>query len=272
MGAVRLQALTPEEEGCLVDYIRRLSLLSLPPQPSLVLETAEHLRNNCLLINTPLPANPIPSLGSNWLQKFRKHHPSQIDTSRLDGSCPEKLAVWFAEMASILHQNSYNPADIYNKDETGYAIGATQSTRVLAVLEKEKLARKGAPGRQEWVTSIDCVSAAGRALPPSAIFTSLHPGRVAKADWCSNVVPARLKAMTEANTRARWRSTGLYPSQPSRVIPDVPVPSTPPRQGSRLSQTPLASNHTRKPRVPDSIWRYHPYPSQKPIAGAVLCF
>ncbi len=57
-GAVRLQALTPEEEGSLVDYIRRLSLLGLPPQPSLVLETAEHLRNNRLLINTPLPANP----------------------------------------------------------------------------------------------------------------------------------------------------------------------------------------------------------------------
>jgi len=170
-GAVRLQALTLPEEGCLVDYIRRLSLLGLPPQPSLVLETAERLRNNRLLINTPLPANPIPSLGSNWLQKFRKRHPNivsvwtrQIDTSRLDGSCPEKLAVWFAEMASILHQNSYNPADIYNMDETGYAIGATQSTRVLAVLEKEKLARKGAPGRQEWVTSI-CLPLVELSLP-----------------------------------------------------------------------------------------------------------
>jgi len=72
-------------------------------------------------------------------------------------------------------------------------------------------------------------------------WTSLHPGRVTKADWCSNIVQARLKAMTEANIRAGWRSTGLYPFQPSRVIPDVPVPSTPPRQGSRLSQTPLAS-------------------------------
>jgi len=56
-----------------------------------------------------------------------------------------------------------------------------------------------------------------------------------------DMVQARLKAMTEANIRAGWRSTGLYPFQPSRVIPDVPVPSTPPRQGSRLSQTPLAS-------------------------------
>jgi len=72
-------------------------------------------------------------------------------------------------------------------------------------------------------------------------WTSLHPGRVAKADWCSNMVQERLKAMTEANIRAGWRSTGLYPFQPSRVIPDVPVPSTSPRQGSKLSQTPLAS-------------------------------
>jgi len=35
---------------------------------------------------------------------------------------------------------------------------------------------------------------------------------------------------------------------------------------------PSGFNHTRKPPVPDSIWRYHPYPSQKPIAEAVLCF
>ncbi len=93
--AVRLQVLTPEEEGCLMDQIRRLSLLGLPPQPSLVLETAEHLRNNRLLINTPLPANPFP-----WLQlasKVPQASPNivsvwtrQIDTSRLDGSCPEK--------------------------------------------------------------------------------------------------------------------------------------------------------------------------------------
>ncbi len=83
-GAFRLQALIPEEKGCLVDYIRCLSLLGLPPQPSLVLKTAEHLRNNRLLINTPLPANPIPSLGSNWLQKFPQASPQhclRLDTS-----------------------------------------------------------------------------------------------------------------------------------------------------------------------------------------------
>ena len=68
-GAVRLQALAPEEEGCLVDYIRRLSLLGLPPQPSLVLQTAEHLRNNRLLINTPFTgqSHPFP-----WLQLASK--------------------------------------------------------------------------------------------------------------------------------------------------------------------------------------------------------
>ena len=213
-----------------MDYIRCLSLLGLPPQPSLVLKTAEHLRNNRLLINTPLPANPIPSLGSNWLQKFRKRHPSivsvwkrQIDTSRLDGSCPEKLAVWFAEMASILHQNSYNPADIHNMDETGYAIGATQSTRVLAVLEKEKLARKGAPGRQEWVTSIECVSAAGRALPPLVIFK----GGSFNSGWLPAGQGDAVKGWGWASSNTGWMNDTLAFNWLEKVFLTSTVPSTP---------------------------------------------
>jgi len=144
-------------------------------------------------------------------------------------------------MASILHQNSYNPADIYNMGRDWLCYRCYQSTRVLAVLEKEKLARKGAPGRQEWVTSIELRPSegrnglAGRPVDLSPSWTTCKGRLVLKCG------PGRLKAMTEANIRAGWRSTGLYPFQPSRVIPDVPVPSTPPRQGSRLSQTPLAS-------------------------------
>jgi len=180
------QALTNDEEHCLLDYIRRMSLLGHPLPPYMVYEVADEIRRNRLSMDSPSPLPlplPFPQLGQNWLAKFRKRHPQvasvwsrQLDTSRLDAATPEKLAPWFAEMGTILDRNRYKPRDIFNMDETGHGIGLTQSTRCLVVRDtetkgkgKKGKATKGTAGRQEWVTTIECVSAAGRALPPGHI-------------------------------------------------------------------------------------------------------
>ena len=76
----------------------------------------------------------------------------------------------------MINKHQYRPENIYNMDETGYGIGLSQSTWVLVVREdrnkKEKKATKASTGRQEWVTSIEGVSASGRSLPPLVIFTA----------------------------------------------------------------------------------------------------
>ena len=66
---------------------------------------------------------------------------------------------------------------IFNMDKTGFGISLTQTTRVLCVVDrgekdkgKTQKAWKGTGPRQEWVTSIECVSAAGTALPPLVVF------------------------------------------------------------------------------------------------------
>jgi len=131
-----------------------------------------------------LTSLPLPPLGRNWLNKFRKRHPQvasvwsrQLDTSRLDAAVPEKHAPWFAEIGTILDRNRYKPKNVFNMDETGHGIGTTQSTRCLVIRDMSgkgkgqgKKATKGTSGRQEWVTTIECVSAAGRALPALVIF------------------------------------------------------------------------------------------------------
>jgi len=171
----------------LLDYIRRTSLLGHPPPPYMVYEVADEIRRSRLSMDSPSPLPlplPFPPLGQNWLAKFRKRHPQvtsvwsrQLDTSRLDAATLEKLAPWFAEMGTILDRNRYKPRDIFNMDETGHGIGLTQSTRCLVVRDtetkgkgKKGKATKGTAGRQEWVTTIECVSAAGKALPPPVIF------------------------------------------------------------------------------------------------------
>ena len=100
--------------------------------------------------------------------------------AHIDGTAPELLGRW------LMEKNRYLSEKIYNMDETGYAISTTQSSRVLVVLEKgadgkshgegRKVAKK-IPGRQEWVTAIECVSAAGCILPPFMIFKGLTPFR-----------------------------------------------------------------------------------------------
>lgn len=72
-------------------------------------------------------------------------------------------------------------------DETGFAVGATQSTRII-VDSTQKSSWKATPGRQEWITAIECVDAAGGALPPMVIFKAKNTNsswipQDAPADW-----------------------------------------------------------------------------------------
>jgi len=177
------QALTPGEEDTLVDYIRRASLSGHPPTPQMVREIAEAIRDNRVLHPSAFPVLPLPPLGKNWIEKFRHRHniksvwSRRLDTTRFDASCLENLVPWFTEMRCLLELHKYQPEDIYNMDETGYNPTQTQSTRVLVVDDGKKRKRKGkatkaSAARQEWVTTIECISASGCALNPLIIYAA----------------------------------------------------------------------------------------------------
>jgi len=98
----------------------------------------------------------------------------QLNAYRLEADSIENLAPWFSDMGAMLNIHHYNPENIYNMDESGFGIGTTQSSRVLVVrgevIKGKGKASKAISGRQEWVTSIECVSASGQLLPPLVIF------------------------------------------------------------------------------------------------------
>jgi hypothetical protein len=54
-------------------------------------------------------------------------------------------------------------------DESGFAIGASQLSRVLVNI-RERSSWKVIKGRQEWITAVECVSAARYAILPLLIF------------------------------------------------------------------------------------------------------
>ncbi len=54
-------------------------------------------------------------------------------------------------------------------DESGFGIGEEQIMKVLVYLDAKQKERV-VGGKQEWVTDIECINAAGEALPPLLIF------------------------------------------------------------------------------------------------------
>lgn len=60
--------------------------------------------------------------------------------------------------------------DIYNFDETGFAMSLIATAKV--VTRSETVGRPAIlqPGNRGWVTTVECVNAMGWALPPCIIF------------------------------------------------------------------------------------------------------
>jgi hypothetical protein len=76
---------------------------------------------------------------------------------------------YFDNLGELLREHKYPPTAIYNVDETGFSIGSSRKSVVLLdQLDKRRETKQ--PGRQEWITSLECVNAAGVTLPPCLIF------------------------------------------------------------------------------------------------------
>lgn len=63
-------------------------------------------------------------------------------------------------MTGLFLQHQYPLERVYNMDESDFAVGVSQSSRALVNI-REASSWKIVAGRQEWITAIECVSAAG---------------------------------------------------------------------------------------------------------------
>ena len=72
--------------------------------------------------------------------------------------------------------------DIYNFDETGFAMGLIATAKVVTRAEYYGRRSLLQPGNREWVTSIETINATGFALPPCLIFKA----RVHQQAWYEN--------------------------------------------------------------------------------------
>ena len=82
----------------------------------------------------------------------------------------EDLEKWFVELERVITEHHILPENIYNMDETGANIGDFQS-RQAVVDTTVRFRYQAQPGRQEWVTAVECICADGSSIPPLIIFT-----------------------------------------------------------------------------------------------------
>jgi hypothetical protein len=169
------QNLSPTEEETLLRWITRNTRNGTLLTPGMVMGMAKNLYADRVHLSTTSTLPPA-TFDHNWLERFKNRFPQlqgiwtrQITRDRFDAATQNTARPWFDAVATAFGGDCPLPDDIYNMDETGFAMGGTLSTR--AVVDGHQNQRfKVTPDRGEWITSIECVSAAGRVLPPMIIF------------------------------------------------------------------------------------------------------
>jgi hypothetical protein len=162
--------LSPTQEESLVEWILSRDLRGVLPRPSHIQEMA----NILLQADNPSGFKPI---GKNWVSAFtnrreeiKTRYARRYNHSRAQCGDPKIIKEWFNYLQRIQMQYSISHEDIYNFDETGFAMGLIAATKVVTRANMPGKPHLIQPGNQEWVTTIECINTTGWVLPSYIIF------------------------------------------------------------------------------------------------------
>jgi hypothetical protein len=159
--------LSPNEEESLVKWILDLAKRGLPPRPSLVRQMADHL----------LSKDGNQQVGKNWVYKLVNRRPElksrfsrRYNYERAKCEDIKLIQEHFDRVQDTIQEYGILPEDIYNFDETGFAMGLCATAKVITGSDRYSRPHLLQPGNREWVTAIEAVNAMGWALPSYIIF------------------------------------------------------------------------------------------------------
>jgi hypothetical protein len=162
--------LTPYEEDSLTEWIISMDSRGAAPRPSTVRKMAN------ILLKARGTTPPL-TLGVNWVSTFvkrrdelRSRFSKRYDYQRALNEDPKSIKEWFLTVQRVIDENGIQPEDIYNFDETGFAMGLISSQKVVTRAEYYGRRSILQPGNREWVTAIETICADGYSLPPCIIF------------------------------------------------------------------------------------------------------
>ncbi|EED15568.1 pogo transposable element, putative [Talaromyces stipitatus ATCC 10500] len=96
-----------------------------------------------------------------------------LDMDRKNADKAWKYALYFELLGRKIEQYNLAPEQIYNMDEKGFMLGImTKEKRIFSRRKYKKGGHKQflQDGNREWITTIACICANGRAISPSLIY------------------------------------------------------------------------------------------------------
>ena len=172
------QLFTISEEHAIARTITRLTISGYPVTHTLIEEIADEVRQQRLVgINEPaVQYVTYEPLGEDWTLRFLQRHPHlktaltrSIELARITEASPEVLTNWYDTLFQTIDELGISWRNTYNCDESGFGIGKRKALRVV-VDTTVKQNYQAEPGRQEWVTVMECICADGSSIPPLIIF------------------------------------------------------------------------------------------------------
>ena len=200
------QNLTHAEEKELVRWITLLTISGYPPRYETLRRLAEIIRDRRIKTSDgEVPLKVYDKIGKEWVPRFLRRHselasiyPRSIDAVRIKDCSPEWLQRWFDDLKKVLAEFNIKPENIYNMDESGFAIGEKEPGRCIinANIRQQFQAK---PGRQEWVTVVECICADRSVVPPLVIFKAKNVSK----QW----IPASINGIWAVNCNSKgWTS------------------------------------------------------------------
>ena len=191
-GHEQYQILAPAEEQVLAKWIGHLTSMGHPVRHAFLREMVEEIRRNRHSgINNSAKHITYVSIGDSWVQRFLQRHPhlqtvmgQAIEASRLKETSADVINHWFDTFMETIEENKITMENVYNIDETGFSIGTVENARVI-VDSNVRTKYQAQPGRQEWVTAVECVCADGSSIAPLIIFK----GEKVLSSWIPKELP-----------------------------------------------------------------------------------
>ena len=177
----KMQLLAKAEEDTLVQWILDVSKAGYPPHKPQVQEMAEqiHYERVSKINDASITLIEYPPIEDQWVDRFIQRHPSlqtayarRIDASRMKETTVDAIILWLNTVHETIKQYDVAAKDIYNMDESSFAIGSTQGACVV-IDSRIRSQFQARPGRQEWVTVIECICGDGSMIDPLVIFRGM---------------------------------------------------------------------------------------------------
>jgi predicted transcriptional regulator len=192
------QLLSKNQERTLLKWIKELTNSGYAPSHRILREVADEVRSNKCRVFQPQqqhiqqhiqqhlqqqpqtqqlqPQIPNLPLGQEWVPRFIQRHPNlrvklgrRVEAQRMNGVTKQVLKGWFDAYKSLITELKIETYNTYNMDETGFSIRTMQSTRII-VDSTLRTRFQAHPGRQEWVSAVECICIDGTAIDPLIIF------------------------------------------------------------------------------------------------------